>query len=46
MSKNKQTNKQTIKQKLKEEERRLVVKNLKNQTHYQIGLTNNIIQKI
>ena len=33
MSKNKQTNKQTIKQKLKEVERRLVIENLKNQTH-------------
>ena len=42
MSKKKQTNKQ----KLKEKERRLVVKNLKKQTHNQIGLTNNIIQKI
>ena len=36
--------KKKIKQKLKEGERRLVTENLKNQTHYQIILTqNNII---
>ena len=38
--------KKKIKQKLKEGERRLVIKNLKNQTHYQIVLTqNNTIYK-
>ena len=38
--------KKKIKQKLKEGERRLVIENLKNQTHYQIVLTqNNIIYK-
>ena len=31
------------KQKLKEGERRLVIENLKNQTHYQIVLTKNSI---
>ena len=35
--------KKKIKQNLKEGERRLVAKNLKNQTHYEIVLTNNII---
>ena len=35
--------KKKIKQKLKEGERRLVTENLKNQTHYQIILTQNII---
>ena len=35
--------KKKIKQKLKEGERRLVTKNLKNQTHYQIVLTQNSI---
>ena len=39
--------KKKIKQKLKEGERRLVMENLKNQTHYQIILTqNSIIKKI
>ena len=38
--------KKKIKQKLKEGERRLVIENLKNQTHYQIALTqNNTIYK-
>ena len=37
------TKKKKIKQKLKEGDRRLVAKNLKNQAHYQIVLTNNII---
>ena len=38
--------KKKIKQKLKEGERRIVIENLKNQTHYQIVLTqNNIIYK-
>ena len=38
--------KKKIKQKLKEGERRLVIENLKNQTHYQIVLTqNNTIYK-
>ena len=37
------TKKKKIKQKLKEGDRRLVAKNLKNQTHYQMVLTNNII---
>ena len=32
-----------MKQKLKEEERRLETENLKNQTHYQIILTQNSI---
>ena len=35
--------KKKIKQKLKEGERRLVMENLKNQTHYQIILTQNSI---
>ena len=35
--------KKKIKQKLKEVERRLVIENLKNQTHYQIVLTQNSI---
>ena len=35
--------KKKIKQKLKEGERRLVIENLKNQTHYQIVLTQNCI---
>ena len=35
--------KKKIKQKLKEVERRLVIENLKNQTHYQIVLTQNTI---
>ena len=35
--------KKKMKQKLKEEERRLVTENLKNQTHYQIILTQNSI---
>ena len=35
--------KQKMKQKLKEEEKRLVTENLKNQTHYQIILTQNSI---
>ena len=35
--------KKKFKQKLKEGEGRLVMENLKNQTHYQIVLTNNII---
>ena len=34
---------QKIKQKIKEGERRLVTENLKNQTHYQIVLTQNSI---
>ena len=39
MSTNKKQKKKKIKQKLKERERRLVTENLKNQTHYQIVLT-------
>ena len=35
--------KNKFKQKLKEGERRLVMENLKNQTHYQIVLTQNTI---
>ena len=35
--------KKKIKQKIKEGERRLVMENLKNQTHYQIVLTQNSI---
>ena len=35
--------KKNLKQKLKEEEKRLVTENLKNQTHYQIILTQNSI---
>ena len=35
--------KKKIKQKLKEGERRLVMENLKNKTHYQIILTQNSI---
>ena len=35
--------KKKFKQKLKEGERRLVTENLKNQTYYQIILTQNII---
>ena len=41
--KNKKQKTKKIKRKLKEGERRLVTENLKNQTHYQIILTQNII---